>query len=336
MKFSKKEWIFFFIVFIILFLIFIIVWNFININHYQYRESFENNNHDTEFYTVEQNASHQLGNYLSCYFYNVGLAFLHGKNFQTKINKYENMFTNYFPEKIMFDKTVQDKFISVGITDEILKQILDEIDGDCMSAWTIVNKEMEIFWSIMKPTINRILKEALEKSGLDKPVDAPVIHFRCSDMPFGKLEYYHFQKYSYFKDSLDTIQRKTGKKYEKVYICYCNSHNTYKNQQDSCDKYMKSLTEYLENLGYEVIIKCESINKDFAMMFYTPGLISTSSSFSFMAGFFSDGVFITSIYDERKNRECNDCGDWYKKGYTLKHSDVQDYHDTDKVIAMLK
>jgi hypothetical protein len=55
-----------------------------------------------------------------------------------------------------------------------------------------------------------------------------------------------------------------------------------------------------------------------------------------MSGFFSDGVFISSTYDEHLQRECDECGDWYKKGYTLKHSDVEDYHDTSKVISMLR
>jgi hypothetical protein len=335
------------LIIISIFFLIIIVWNFIYPNR---KETFENNDDDdkkeeeepidldtnTEFYDIGIDTSSRLGNYLSCYFYKMGLAFLHGKNFKTNIQKNGDMFTNYLPEKVIIDKTVQDAFISVGITDVSLQTELDKIDGDCQSAWTVMSKEFETFWKIMKPTINRILKDALEKSNLKKMVDAPVIHYRCSDMPFGKLEYYHFQKYSFFKDSLDIIQQKTGKKYEKVYICYCNSHISSNENQTSCDKYVGSLTEYLESLGYKVINKCQSANEDFATMFYAPGLISTSSSFSFMSGFFSDGVFIASMYDERKNRQCNDCEDWLQRGYTLKHAEVENYHDTTKVINMLK
>jgi hypothetical protein len=91
----------------------------------------------------------------------------------------------------------------------------------------------------------------------------------------------------------------------------------------------------LESLGYEIVVKCQSVDQDFATLFYAPGVISTSSSFSFMAGYFSDGVFVSSMYDERKHRECNDCGDWLKTGYTLKHADVVDYHDTSNVISIL-
>uniref|UniRef100_A0A6C0HZX1 Uncharacterized protein n=1 Tax=viral metagenome TaxID=1070528 RepID=A0A6C0HZX1_9ZZZZ len=340
------------LIIISIFFLIIILWNFIYPNRKETfenndhtKETFENNDHtkeeetidaNTEFYESEINTSSRLGNYLSCYFYKMGLAFLHGKNFKTNIQQNGDMFTNYLPDKVIFDESVQDAFISVGITDISLQTELDKIDGDCQSAWTIMTKEFETFWKIMKPTINTILKEALEKSNLNKIVDAPVIHYRCSDSPMNKLGYYHFQKYSFFKDSLDMIQQKTGKKYDKLYICYCNSHESSNENHNSCDKYVGSLTEYLESLGYEVINKCQSVNKDFATMFYAPGLISTCSSLSFMAGFFSDGIFIASMYDERKSRQCEDCDDWFKKGYTLKHSEVENYHDTEKVISILK
>jgi hypothetical protein len=291
---------------------------------------------DYEYYKIVQDANHELGNFLSCYFYNLGLSFLHGKNYKTKITKNKDMFTNYFPEKVELDKSVQQELISVGITDKILEKELGKIDKLCRSSWYIFSKNLENFWTILKPTINRILKEALEKSKLKKSVDGPVIHYRCSDSPMNKLGYYHFQKYGFFKDGLDMIQQKTGNTYDKVYICYCNSHGAPKANQESCDKYVKSLTDYLESLGYTVITKCQSVNEDFATMFYAPGLISTSSSFSFFAGYFSDGVFITSIYDEPNDRVCEECGDWSNSGYTLKPSEVDDYHDTDTVINKLK
>ena len=347
---NRIEWIF--LIILILFFTILIVWNFMNPNR---KESFESGgsnldleetdldtekpedgvDSDTEFHEVSQNTTKQLGNFLSCYFYNMGLAFLHGKNFQTKIEPNGDMFTNYFPELVYFDQNIQDAFISVGISDVSLEKEWSKFDNHCMSTWIVITKERETFWTIMKPTVNRIIKKALEKAGLDRTIDAPAIHYRCSDMPFGKMKYYHFQKYSFFKDSLDMIQQKTKNKYNKVYICYCNSHNSVKENQDSCDKYSKSLTDYLESLDYTVITKCQSVNEDFATMFYAPGLISTSSSFSFFAGYFSDNVFISSIYDENTERQCDECGDWLQKGYTLKHSEVEDYHDTDNVISMI-
>ena len=317
---------------LILFFILIIFWNFII-----YKGLFENNDNEsdqTDVYKIDF-SPHRMGNYLCCFFYNMGLVFLNGNNYKTDVPITDDLFTNYFPKKILFDKSVQDAFISAGITKESLGEELRKI-GYCDSAWQVTTKERETFWTIIKPTVNRVLKDALEKSNLNKPIDYPVIYFRCSDMPFVKSPYYHFQKYEFYKEALGTIKQQTGQKYEKVYICYCNTHNSSSENQTSCDKYFKSLTEYLKNLGYEVITKCQSVDEDFAMMFYAPAVISTTSSFSFMAGFFSDGVFISSMYDERQDKDCDDCGDWYQKGYTLKHADVADYHDTDTVISMLK
>jgi hypothetical protein len=327
MKFEFiKEWIF---IGIMIFFIFIFIWNFESI------ESMENEDENTHVLKSMHSPDNQLGNYLSCYFFNMGQAFLNGKNFKTDI-PYSNVFTNYLPTDVKFDQSVQQKMISVGITNESIQEDLNQLGGWCWSAWIVMTKQMDTFWTIMKPTINRILKDAFQKANLEKTVDAPVIHYRCSDSPINKLEYYHFQKYDFFKDSLEKIQDKTKTKYNKVYVCYCNSHGAPIENQESCDKYFKYLIHYLESLGYEVVIKCQSVSDDFATMFYAPGLISTSSSFSFFAGYFSDGVFITSIYDEPKDRVCKDCADWSNSGYTLKHSEVDDYHDTDTVINKLQ
>ena len=201
MKF-KIEW---FLLIIILLLSSIMLFNYESIDEEINVDS------DTELYKINIDTS-RLGNILSCYFYNIGLAFLHGKNFQTIIHEEGDMFTNYLPQKVEFDSSIQQAFISAGINDEILQKNLESFDNNCHSAWNIISKDLETFWNIMKPITNRLLKDALVKSGLDKPIDAPVIHFRCSDSPLNRLEYYHFQKYSFFKDSLEMIEKKTQKK----------------------------------------------------------------------------------------------------------------------------
>lgn len=325
MKYNYKKY--------ILIIILIII---ISVSIYLYtlpntKENFEEN---TEVIDFPENIA--MGNKLICYFYSMGVTFLRGKNFQTNSINEKNDFIQHLPTTVEFDKSIQDAFIAAGITDESLQTELNKIDGYCWSSWTTLTKERETFWTIMKPTVNRLIKQALEKSGLYKNIDAPVIHFRCSDVPLDRLDYYHFQKYNYFKDALTTIQQKTNKKYDKVYICYCNTHISSNENKTSCDIYYNSLVEYLQNLGYNVISQCNSTEVDFATMFYAPGLISTSSSLSFMAGFFSDGVFISSMYDERIGRQCEDCQDWFKPGYTLKHSEVQNYHDTSSVISLLQ
>jgi hypothetical protein len=42
------------------------------------------------------------------------------------------------------------------------------------------------------------------------------------------------------------------------------------------------------------------------------------------------------MYDERIGRQCEDCDDWLQTGYTLKHSNVIDYHDEQTVISQLQ
>ena len=294
-------------------------------------ENFEENTEVIDFFQ-----GLAIGNTLACYFYSMGLAFLRGKNFETPSINGRSDFIQHLPNKVGFDKTIQDAFILAGITNESLDEELNKINGLCVSSWTVLSKERETFWTIMKPKVNELIKQALEKSGLNKQTDAPVIHYRCSDVPFLRMSNYHFHKYSFFKNGLDMIQEKTGKKYNKVYISYCNTHDAPIESQESCDIYFKSFVKYLESLGYEVISKCNSPDEDFATMFYAPGIISTSSSFSFMAGFFSDGVFVSSFYDEKSDRKCDNCDDWLQNGYTLKHLNVIDYHDQQSVISQLQ
>ena len=57
------------------------------------------------------------------------------------------------------------------------------------------------------------------------------------------------QYYSFFKESLEKISTKLNKKYDKVNIMSCSTHNSSKEQQDLCDIYSKSLKEYLKTIN---------------------------------------------------------------------------------------
>ena len=173
------------IVLILLILLFIIL--FIH-KHPQQQNTIET--FETEEFVADLDPNSQLGNFLSCYFYKLGLAFLHGKNYKTNIpqNNDTKIFTNYLPNMVEFDPNIQAEFIAAGITDASLINELNQIDGHCVSAWNIFTKEREQFWTILKPTINDLLKQAMEKANLKKEIDAPVIHYRCSDVPMQRLE----------------------------------------------------------------------------------------------------------------------------------------------------
>jgi len=295
----------------------------------------ENEYLETEKTEMFLDPTFQIGNYLSCYFHDMALAFSQGKNFETTSPSTDSKsFAKYLPTKVPLDRAVQASFLNAGITHKKLMDELNQIGG-CYSAWDVLTKDRETLWTIMKPVANGILKEALKKAKLDRTIDAPVIHYRCSDVPMERNPYYHFQKYEYFKKALSTIKQKLGTMTNKVYICYCNTHIASENNQRVCDEYSKNLVSYLQSLGYTVMTKCDKIDEDFATLFYAPAVIGTGGSFSFMAGFFSDGLFYSSMYDETKDRELKDSNGWLLNGYTLKHSEVSDYYDTKTVINSL-
>ena len=190
----------------------------------------------------------------------------------------------------------------------------------------------------MKPFIQKILDEALTKSDNIKTVDSPIIHFRCADTPFVRNPDYALQKHCFFKRALEDIQQKLQQKYKDVIILSYINHRADENQANACTKYVGFLKKYLEDLQYRVDIQSETSLEDFATIFYAPASISTSSSFSFMAGFFGKGLFIstTNGFFEGKQERCLDCGSWVYKGYNLNHKDVNDYLNTDDVLNLLQ
>jgi len=334
---NKRNYAIIFIIFILLFIMTIFISLIPKPSNIELFSNNNDNSEKTERFSIGLDPNLQLGNFLSCYFYNMAIAFLHNKNYETTytVSEDSKSFTKHLPLFVPLDQNIKKAFKLSGITVESLSEELKQIDDSCLSAWNVLTKERETFWTIMKPLANRILKEALEKANLNRIIDSPVIHYRCSDVPFVISEYYHFQKYEYFKNTLTKIKEQTGIHYNKVYICYCNTHNTDGKKQLACDAYSSSLISYLEKNGYEVSIKCNTIDEDFATLFYAPAVIGTSGSFSFMASFFSDCIFFSSMYDERMDRHLKNSSGWLINDYTLKHSEVDDYYNTKVVIKSL-
>jgi hypothetical protein len=105
----------------------------------------------------------------------------------------------------------------------------------------------------------------------------------------------------------------------------------------ACDEYIKDLIQYLKQLDYNVEIQCKSNIEDFAYLFYAPVTISTGGSYSFMSGYFGDGIFMAEghIREDIPEQKCTTCN-WLKQGHGLNHSLVKDYMDTNNVISLLK
>ena len=300
-----------------------------------------------------------LGNILCSYYHRLLLSILKQEDFKlnlydiidiqlkwrniqeipTDILAYENgEFIKQLPLNISFETTkhLYFKLKKSGITLERLQQ---PQYGDEFT-WRINDALDEQMHTIMKPFIHKILDDAFVRSNhiVIKPVEMPVIHFRCADTPFVRNPDYALQKHCFFQRALDDIQRKLQQEFKEVIILSFINHRADENQANACTKYVSFLKKYLEDLQYRVDIQSESSLEDFATIFYAPASISTSSSFSFMAGFFGKGIFIstTNGFFEGDKERCLDCGSWVYKGYNLNHTDVKDYLDTDTVLEMLQ
>jgi hypothetical protein len=208
-----------------------------------------------------------------------------------------------------------------------------------LSAWFVDNNILHTFWKCMKPLVHSILNNAFIQSDLVQVVDNPVIHFRCADTPFIKLLHYFFQKYDFFSKALNEIKQKIGIKNNKVIILYYNKHLSSDANQTACNTYADELKKYLQSSGYTVEIQSKKDIEDFATLFYAPAAISTSSSFSFMSGFFGNGLYISpeQRYDTEPDslKSCDQC-EWQYRGYNVKHDTVNDYTNTEEVLVLLK
>jgi hypothetical protein len=282
-----------------------------------------------KIYEKYSNIKLDIGNEITKYFYKLGLSILQKKDFNNDINYNEHFFFQSLPTHIKYEfDDIHNCLISQGINYENFSNIPD------VTLWEIINDNRLIFWKCLKPLINKILDETFKKCDLIKKVEYPIIHFRCADTPFLKHSSYFFQYYPFFIEALEKSFKINNKRYDKIQIMYCNFHNSNDNQKKSCDIYSKSLQDFLKENNFDSEIICNSNIDDFATLFYSPVVISTSSSFSFMSGFFGNGVYISTELIDKKT--CNLCNEIILHDYNLKHENVDDYNNTDVVVNLLK
>ena len=275
-----------------------------------------------------------IGNYLSGYFHRFGKAILQQKDFIEKVDTVN--FIKFLPSEVIYNesdicKRTYDKFKELGVT--------DENSGFFPTAeWFIRDENHLNFWLCMKPLVQEILDNAFKKTGVNSYVDRPIIHFRCSDVPFQRHPDYHLIKYEYYRKALEEINKRTSLNYSKVKILYSNGHLTTNENSNACNIYANSLKQYLQDLNYDVEICSNADIEDFANLFYAPAVISTVSSYSFMSGFFGKGIYISveNLSEDQDKMDCNKCDEWMMRGYQLKHRSVEDYLDTDDVISLLR
>jgi len=278
-------------------------------------------------FSVTVNNKVDIGNFLAGYYHALVLSILEQKDFTYSVpNK---LFIRKLPSTIPFKKELFMELNQLGITATEFKKTY----SSAISFWFVKDKQQQDIGYIMKPLIHSLFDTALRSDNLHGS-SQPVIHFRCADTPFIRHGQYHFQKYAFFKDALQNNRAS-----KSITLLSCSTHKSDQQKQESCKSYTDHLQEYLQSIGYTATAQCKTPEQDFATMFYSPLVISTGSSFSFMSGFFGSGQFITTLHEDEHNKKdfstCTDCDMWMYKGYNIPHSSVDDYHNTDQVKQLL-
>ena len=127
---------------------------------------------------------------------------------------------------------------------------IDDIDQTGFGFWLVTSRKYEIIHKIMKPTMHSILNDLFTKLNLIKNVPYPVIHFRCADTPFVRLELYYFQRYEYFLKAMSYIENELGIVTD-ITILACFDHLSNEDNKKSCNRYVNLLKE---KLNYNVHI----------------------------------------------------------------------------------
>ncbi len=269
-----------------------------------------------------ENIPENIGNYLCEYFYYYIISILNKEDYKTN-KKSDSVVLKYLPETISFNQKLYDELMKNNISLENIKNTCDNCLWYCDKEWVL------ILWQIMKPTIHDILEDSIIKSNMSIKIDKPIIHFRCADTPFIKHEQYFFQRYEFFKKSLENTNSK------EVILKSNSTHNSKNEEQKSCYEYTIKLKEYLEKIGYNCVVESKTNIEDFVDMFYSPLVISPGSSFSFMSGFFGNAKFISTEHCKENNECVNYNDDVFITGYNIQHKQIDSYYDIDKVYSYL-
>ncbi|NDE15965.1 hypothetical protein EBZ80_13645 [bacterium] len=272
---------------------------------------------------VEVNQS--IGNYLSHYFWAYVLAVLRQQPFSKPST--DRPILRDLPETVPFSPRLAEVLRRAGFTVERLEKMNPN------SFWVIRDDGTAAVMEALRPWGKHLLRKALEKNGLLVRSPYPVIHFRCSDVPFARNPNYHLVRAEFYRDCLEEIRQKIGFS-PCVVLLSCHAHNTDRRRETQCSAYAEGIRRYVTGLGYRVLVRCETPEQDFATMLNAPAVITPGSSFSFFAGFMGSGVFLSEghFFEPSPNRCGTACAGWLRKGYTLLHRDVPSYEGDPEIL----
>jgi hypothetical protein len=262
-----------------------------------------------------------MGNYLSHYFWACALAVLRGELFIRPST--DRPVLADLPSGIVFPPEIREAVRRSGLTAERLQEMNPN------SFWVVENDAVAAVFDAFRPWGRSILRAALEKKNLLVYSPYPVIHFRCSDVPFVKNPNYHLVRADFYRDCLLEVRDRLGF-FPYVVLLSCHAHNTDPRRAALCAVYAEGIRRFVTALGYRVIVRCDSPENDFAAMWSAPAVITPGSSFSFFAGFMGGGGLFLSeghFFEPAPNRCGTGCDGWLRRGYALLHSDVSSYDE---------
>lgn len=289
-----------------------------------------------------------IGNYVSSYYYFLMKSILTDDDGESFSYDYENNwlkireqpaknlnFVKFLPKYISRETLLPytNMLKSQGITKANFFEGKYNFD---VGIWILQSEKQIAAAKIVKPLLQRVINSALQESNVAwspiKNIGHVVIHFRCADTPFVRTNEYHFQKYSYYDRALEYIYDRAGTDYNReITILSYTKHRSDSNNQTACMKYAESLKRHFLDNKFTVSVRTSSNVEDFATMFYAPAVISSTSSFSFMAGFFGYGIYVQP--DPYNNAEIHE--DWVLQDASLEHALVLDYYDVEKTCSLL-
>lgn len=274
-----------------------------------------------------------IGNILSYFFYMKINNVINNKQNTNSIDKEYKYYINYNN----LDKSLvlsDNKIIE-------LKKYFSKIRCNPDSFWNITNYvELVPIYNIIYHDIKKSLNLFLKNIDVPKIEKIPIIHFRCSDVPFDIHNDYNFSKYSFYKRCNEKLKHK----YKKWYIMTYNNHNSNNKKKKLSKEYFDDLIKYLRkdlNLEIEILKPNEPI-KDLKLLHNSPAVIAggCGGSFSFFGGYFSNAFFFSdnnsgnTVEPKLDNLKYQ----FYYPGYKLSHEIVKKnggYENTKNIFKLL-
>lgn len=159
----------------------------------------------------------------------------------------------------------------------------------------------------------------------------PIIHFRCSDVPFIKFDDYRLPKKEVGAEIIKILKEKG---YNEVIWLSNTGHKSLECSKDACKEYSNYYKSLLKGITIKELPEGD-VNHDFMLMHHSPLVISlVNSSFSMMAKV-RDLDNYKVVNSSHSNNEFTNVPWIINNVRLLDHKEVETYCDSANVIKLL-